>query len=65
MRSLSYNDIAADRNVVAVVQALEALLQAQAGGHPGGVVKVNGPDGGLALYHPGVQTPNVLYTSRV
>jgi predicted dehydrogenase len=65
MRSLSYNDITADRNVVAVVQSLEALLQSQAGGHPGGVVKVNGPDGGLALYHPGVQTPNVLYTSRV
>jgi D-galacturonate reductase len=65
VRSLSYNDITADRNVVAIVQSLEALLQAQAGGHPGGVVKVNAPEGGLVLYRPGVTNPSVLYTGRV
>src|SRR5947209_2299606 len=53
MRALTYNDVSADRNPVAVVQALEAILQAHAAGHPGSMVEVNGPAGGLALYRPG------------
>ena len=65
MRALSYNDLSADRNVVAVVQAMETLLVAQAEGHPGSVVKVNGSGGGLALYKPGVQKPDVIYSGRV
>jgi hypothetical protein len=64
-RTLGYNDLSADRNVVAVVQAMEALLLAQADGHPGSVVKVNGPDGGLALFKPGVPKPDLLYSGRV
>src|SRR5260370_27784465 len=35
MRGLDYNDVAADRNTVAIVQAMEALLQHQANGNPG------------------------------
>src|SRR5439155_98344 len=38
VRCLSYNDVSADRNTVAVVQALEAILQAHAAGRPGSMV---------------------------
>jgi D-galacturonate reductase len=65
MNALAYNDIRSDRNVVAVVQALEAILAAQAAGHPDAVVKVNSPSPGLHLYQPGVSQPMVLYASRV
>lgn len=65
MRALTYNDITADRNCVAVVQALEAILGRAAAGAPGGVVKVNSPAGGLALYVPGNATPLILYEGRV
>lgn len=65
MRALTYNDLSADRNCVAVVQALEAILAHAAVGKPGGLVKVNTPAGGLALYEPGVADPLVLYEGRV
>ena len=65
MRALRYNDLTADRNVVAAVQALEAILKAQADGHPGAVAKVNGSAGGLALYKPGCPAPDVLYAGKV
>jgi D-galacturonate reductase len=65
MRGLSYNDLTADRNCVGIVQALEAILAAHADGRPGGVVRVNGPSGGLALYTPGTAEPTVLYQGRV
>ena len=35
MRALTYNDLAADRNVVAAVQAMEAILRHHAEGRPG------------------------------
>ncbi len=65
MRALTYNDLSADRNCVAIVQALEAILAAQAAGRPGCVVQVNGPDGGLVLYAPGRIEPTVLYQGQV
>jgi predicted dehydrogenase len=65
MRALAYNDLAADRNVVAVVQASEAILKHAAAGRPGCVVKVNQPEGGLVLYAPGTATPEILYPGRV
>jgi D-galacturonate reductase len=65
MRALTYNDLTADRNCVAVVQSLEAILAHAAVGKPGCLVKVNGPAGGLALYEPGVAEPRVLYSARV
>lgn len=64
-RELSYNDISADRNVVAIVQALEALLAQQVKGRHGCVVEVNTPDGGLVLRLPGESRPVVLYPDRV
>ena len=64
-RSLGYNDLAADRQVVAAVQALEAILAHASSGQPDGVVRVNDKAGGLALYLPGVAQPKVLYAPRV
>ena len=61
----AYNDLAADRNVVAAVQATEAVLAAHLAGHPGGVVEVNGPLGGLVLKLPGVAGGTVLDPRRV
>jgi hypothetical protein len=65
MQALTYNDLSADRNCVAIVQALEAILARAAAGVPGCLVKVNGPAGGLALYEPGKETPTILYAGRV
>lgn len=65
MRELPYNDVAADRNTVAVVQAIEALLARHVQGQPACVVEVNGPDGGLVLRVPGQAAANVLYDGRV
>jgi D-galacturonate reductase len=65
MRALGYNDVSADRNTVAVVQALEAILQRHAAGRPGCFVEVNGPRGGLVLQAPGQAEPAVLYAERV
>src|SRR5437764_2364038 len=65
MRGLAYADLSADRNTVAVVQALEAILARHAAGQPGTMVEVNGPHGGLVLHAPGSGEPEVLYPGRV
>lgn len=65
MRALHYNDVSADRNTVAIVQAMEALLARQAQGQPGCVVEVNGTRGGLVLLTPGKTETAVLYEGRV
>jgi predicted dehydrogenase len=65
MRALAYNDVSADRNTVAVVQAMEAILQRQANGQPGSMVEVNAAEGGLVLRLPGRGEPVVLYPERV
>lgn len=65
MRRLTYNDVSADRNTVAIVQAMEALLQQHAAGKPGCLVEVNGTDGGLVLRISGQAKPVVLYPGRV
>ena len=64
-QALAYNDLAADRQVVAAVQALEAILDHASCGTPDGVVRVNGEAGGLALYLPGHPEPKVLYRPAV
>jgi predicted dehydrogenase len=65
MRQLSYNDLTADRNCVAIVQALEAILASHAAGKPGGCVRVNGNAGGLVFLLPGSSESVVLYSDRV
>ena len=65
MRGLTYNDLAADRNCVAIVQATEAILAKAVEGKPGCVVRMNGRDGGLVLSEPGSADRTVLYAGRV
>jgi predicted dehydrogenase len=65
MRGLAYNDLAADRNVVAMVQALEAILARHAAGQPACIVEVNSSQGGLVLRAPGNAEPVVLYAPIV
>jgi hypothetical protein len=64
MAALAYNDLSADRNVVAIVQAQEAILQRQAAGQAGCVVEVNAAEGGLVLRAPGHAGVHVLYPAR-
>lgn len=64
-RRLSYNDLSADRQTVAAVEAMEAILARHAAGQPNCVVEVDHPAGGLVLWAPGKATPEVLYRGRV
>ena len=65
VQNLAYNDLSADRQVVAAVAALEAILERQVAGQPDCVVRVNDPQGGLVLYRPGSAEPEVLYEPAV
>ena len=60
-----YNDIASDRQTVAAVHAMEAILDQHAQGNPACVVRVNESNGGLVLYIPGQSEGVVLYTGQV
>ncbi len=64
-RRLSYNDVSSDRQTVAAVQAMEAILAKHAAGTPDCVVRVNDRAGGLVLYVPGRSEPEVLYAGQV
>jgi predicted dehydrogenase len=65
MRELTYNDLSADRQVVAAVQAMEAILARHAEGRPNCIVNINDKRGGLVLYDPGTDAPEVLYENKV
>ena len=67
LQSLHYNDLAADRQVVAAVQALESILQYAANGEPDCVVRMNdaASGAGMALYRPGSAEPICLYDGTV
>jgi hypothetical protein len=60
-RALVYNDLSADKQVVAVVQALEAILKHHAAGKPGGVVNVLGDCERAELWLPGSTSAEVLF----
>ncbi len=64
INSLNYNDLRADRNCVAIVQSLEAILNQHVQGQPSCVVEVNGPKGGLVLYSRKGDC-EILYSERV
>lgn len=64
-RGLAYNDLSADRQVVAAVQAMEAILAHAAAGRPHGIARVNHAQGGLVLFLPGQPQPEVLYAGQV
>jgi D-galacturonate reductase len=62
-RSLAYNDISADRQVVAAVQAMEAILARHAKGEPDCVVRID-EGGQSSLCRPGAREPELLYAVR-
>jgi predicted dehydrogenase len=63
-RTLAYNDISADRQTVAVVEAMEAILARHAAGTPNCIVEVDSAEGGLVLLEPG-GAREALYSGRV
>ena len=63
MRALRYNDLAADRQVVSAIHAMETILAHAADGAPDGVVRIS-PDGGLSLYLPGQPEPIAVYPEQ-
>lgn len=65
VRRMEYADLSMDRNVVAMVQATEAILLHASQGKPGASVEVNGPSGGLVLRFPGESTKEILYPGKV
>lgn len=65
MRQLTYNDLSSDRQVVAAVQAMEAILARHAEGTPNCIVQVNEAEGGLVLHAPGAAAGELLYEPRV
>jgi hypothetical protein len=65
MRALAYNDLSADRNTVAIVQALEAILARHAAGDAGNMVEVNSDSGGLVMVPAGTSKTSVLYPGPV
>jgi hypothetical protein len=64
MRALRYNDLDADRQVVAAIQAMEAILAHAASGTPDGVVRI-ASDGTMTLHFPGRQDPFILYSASI
>jgi predicted dehydrogenase len=64
-RKLDYNDVSADRQVVAAVQAMEAILARHAAGTPNCIVEIDHKLGGLVLLAPGRSETEVLYPGRV
>jgi len=64
-RQLAYNDVASDRQVVAAVQAMEAILAKHVAGTPNCIVEIDHKLGGLVLLAPGKSEPEVLYPGRV
>ena len=64
-RELQYNDLAADRQIVAAVQAMEEILARHAAGDPDCMVQVNDHKGGLVLYPLASGDASVLYQPTV
>ncbi|HET6883918.1 MAG TPA: Gfo/Idh/MocA family oxidoreductase [Pirellulales bacterium] len=60
VRKLTYNDLSADRQTVAAVQAMEAILARHAAGTPNCIVELT-DSGTLVLLEPGRQHSQILY----
>jgi predicted dehydrogenase len=65
IRRLDFSDLAAERQIVATVQAMEAILERHALGSTNAIVHVNHPAGGLVLFETGRAEPTVLYRPPV
>ncbi len=64
IRALAHNDISADRQTVAAVQAMEAILARHAAGEPDCIARIDHDGKGLVLLRPGGGA-EVLYDGRV
>jgi predicted dehydrogenase len=64
-RQLAYNDVSSDRQTVATVQAMEAILAKHVAGTPNCIVEIDHANGGLVLLAPGRAEPEVLYPGSV
>jgi predicted dehydrogenase len=62
MQELQYNDASADRQVVAAVQAVEAILEEAVAGRPDAVVRFSESRDSLVLQHPGSGTMRQLWS---
>ncbi len=62
-RALGYNDLAADRQVVSAIQAMETILAHAAEGAPDGVVRIDA-GGGMALHLPGRPAAIAVYPEQ-
>lgn len=62
-RELAYNDLSADRQTVAAVQAMEAILARHAAGRPNCVVEVR--HDGLFLFAPSASEAEALYRGPI
>jgi D-galacturonate reductase len=62
MRALRYNDLTAERSVVAAVQAMEAILTCAAEGSPDGVARLSS-EGQLTLHLPDRREPVLLHAN--
>ena len=60
VRQLGYNDLEADRQVVAAVQALEAILERAAAGESDCVARYDASSGALTLQRPGAAETETL-----
>ena len=65
MKKLAYNDLSAERQVVAAVEGMEAILNRHAAGFPNAVVEVDTKAGGLVLLTPGRSASQVLYSGPI
>ena len=57
--------MAGDRQTVAAVQAMEAILAKHVAGTPNCIVEIDHKLGGLVLLAPGRAEPEVLYGGKV
>ncbi len=64
-RSLAYNDLSADRQTVAAVQAMEAILARHVAGEANCIARLDHPAGGLVLLQPGSSEVEVLYQTPI
>ena len=65
LREQPWCDLSAERNTVAIVQAMEAILKYHAAGLPGACAFINTPEGGITLKFPGSTEHQILYSKKV
>ncbi|MBM3970764.1 MAG: hypothetical protein FJ302_13035 [Planctomycetes bacterium] len=64
IQTLSYKDLASDRQTVAAVQTLKAILAHASKGEPDCIMRVNDSKGGLGLYRVSKPKLDVLYAAK-